>query len=283
MLHKLFISAICLLLVVPAWAQLTGSIATDRPGISSASSVTPTGVLQFETGAEYFQDASSGAYQLPTVLFRTGLARQAEFRASMRILKQDSLNRGDHYATQWSTSALSLGTKVQLMQQQGWKPEIALLVNLVIPRTNFGKPASAYFGHDFLLIFTRELSPKLSLTGNIGGAWTGDQAGGVFNYTASLGGKITSRTGYFVEHYAFWTEKGNLSPSMDAGLSHLLNPNIQLDLSAGTTRINRVHNYFLSTGISFRIDAHQLRSSSKVGASHPELHRPLRSLLASAK
>lgn len=274
-MRKLFTAAGCLLFVLPACAQLTNPISTDRPGISTSSSVTPAGALQFEAGAEYFQDNATGAYQLPTVLFRTGLAPQAELRAGMRVIKQDSLKEGDHYATNWSTSALSLGTKVQLMRQQDWKPEIAVLVNLVIPHTNFGESDQGYFGHDVLLIFTREISPKLSLTGNVGGAWAGNQAGGVFNYTACLGGKISARTGYFVEHYAFWAEKGKLNPSIDAGLSHLLTPNLQLDVSAGTTRIRNVPNYFVSAGISFRIDTHRRGISRKPG---PEGHASRKSV-----
>ena len=264
-MRNLFTAAGCLLLALPAWAQFSSPISTDRPGISTSSSVTPAGALQFEAGAEYLQDDATGAYQLPTVLFRTGLTPQAELRAGMRVLRQDSLLGGDHYATRWSTSALGLGTKVQLMRQQGWKPEIAVLVNLVIPHTNLGESQQGYFGHDFLLIFTRELSPALSLTGNLGGAWAGNQAGGVFNYTACLGGKLSHRTAYFIEHYAFWAEQDKPTPGIDAGFSHLLTQNLQLDLSAGTTRVRHVPNYFLSAGISFRIDTHGWRIARKTG------------------
>ncbi len=69
-MRNLFTAGGCLLLALPAWAQFTNSISTDRPGIPNSSSITPAGSLQFEAGAEYFQDGATGAYQLPTVLFR---------------------------------------------------------------------------------------------------------------------------------------------------------------------------------------------------------------------
>lgn len=255
--------------MLPLKAQDALPLSADRPGVSTSPGVTPAGTFQFENGFEYYQNRSMHAYRLPALLFRTGVTRVAEVRMGIGITRQDSLRGGERTASQWNTSALSAGTKVNLCKQQRWLPEMALVVNLVLPYTTQANLKSAYMGHNFLLVTNHEIGSKLSLCTNLGGSWEGNSAGGTFTYTTCLGRKITGRTGFFLEHYGYWAEKARLSPGVDAGVFHLVTPCLQVDLSAGTTWTDGIGDYFIATGLSFKINRHHRATAAKAATEQP--------------
>jgi hypothetical protein len=184
-------------------------LSTDRPGVSTAPGVTPSGVFQFENGFEYYRSRSLQSYQLPALLFRTGVTRVAELRLGIGLTRQDSLRSGDQVHTRWNTSALGAGAKVHLCKQRRWLPEMAVVVNLLLPYTVQTELESAYVGHSLLLVTSHELTPVLSLVNNLGGAWEGNRTGATFTYTTCLSAKIPP------EPAAFWniTAGGRKKPA----------------------------------------------------------------------
>jgi len=58
--------------------------------------------------------------------------------------------------------------------------------------------------------------------------------------------------GSFAELYGFFPEHSDWDHRFDAGLTYLVNRNIQLDASGGFGITENAPDYFISAGVSFR-------------------------------
>ena len=81
--------------------------------------------------------------------------------------------------------------------------------------------------------FSHTLSQRFSVGYNVGVEWDGETAVPGYFYSAVLGVQITDQLGGFVESFGLMPEKGDEEHLLDAGLTYLLSPNFQLDISGG--------------------------------------------------
>ena len=72
----------------------------------------------------------------------------------------------------------------------------------------------------------------------------------------------TERSGLFIEYYMFastWPgEQG-----IDGGMTYLLKPKLQLDISAGYSRLDNQDNFFISSGFSIRMESKKRKLSMR--------------------
>jgi len=249
-------------------------LVTDRPDQTESPVVVPPGSVQIETGASYTGDEEDSVDYLGTLL-RVGLTRRLELRLATagwnQVLNEDeSPNFGD----------AELGAKLRLWDENGWRPEVALLLSTSIP---IGSDATSTNSPDpaFRFSFAHMLTERLSLGYNVGMAWETTQGDPTryirlsttapqfsilereapehtlakLEYTASLGIGITDRLGAFVEVYGDTplNAHSDTAHALDGGFTYLLRPNVQLDISGGVGLNDAADDWFVGAGLSFRL------------------------------
>lgn len=222
-------------------------LTVDRPGIAEAPFTVNPGMYQLEMGFDYYNRTNGEVYFLPVSLFRTGLSKQAELRITVKNI-QDKTNS----TKLKGISPLSIGIKTHIIEQRGWVPETDILADIIVPLGNSDLHPDQ-FGHDILLLFQNDLSSKAAINYNVGLIWDGFSNQDIFTGSFCFNYLPTEKMGFFIEYFDFLRRKGNKEHGVDGGLTFLLHPQIQADLSAGISWIAGDMNHFVSSGISFRI------------------------------
>ncbi len=224
-------------------------IITDRPDQTESSSTVGKKNIQIESGILLGftgEGTASAERQIlaPTTLFRLGVVKGFE----LRVVNQfESLKVGGQ--TTEGISDWEVGFKVQLLQKEGVNTEIALLSHLVMPTGSTGLSADEW-GTVNKLCLSHELSDNLGLSYNVGYNYFGDGKGDL-TYSLALGIGLSDKTAVYVEPYGELADFDDFSVNVDAGVTYLLKPNCQADLSFGTG-LDYTMNY-LSLGISWLI------------------------------
>lgn len=222
-------------------------LTVDRPGIAEAPFTVAPGTFQLETGFDYYKRTNGEIYFLPVTLFRTGISKAAELRVSVRNIheKTDAPVKG--------FSPLTIGIKTHIIEQRGWIPETDILANVIFPLGNSSlQPAE--IGHDILLLFQNDISPKMAFNYNLGLIWDGISNQNQFTISFCFNYLPTDKVGVFIEYYDFLKKRGIQEHGIDGGFTFLLWPLVQADFSAGVSLVEGNTNHFVSSGISFRIE-----------------------------
>ena len=237
-------------LLKSAHAQETlNELTVDRPGIAEAPFTVSPGMFQLETGFEYYNRAKGEVFFLPVSLFRTGLSKNAE----LRITARNTIDRQQLPAVR-GLAPLTVGVKTHIIEQRKWIPETDILVDLILPLGKQSDLQPPELGHDVLLLFQNDLSNKWALNYNVGLIWDGFSNQSLFTASFCVNFLPTDRVGLFAEYYDFVRAK-TAEHGIDMGLTYLILPMLQADLSAGISRLEGKLNYFLASGISVRINA----------------------------
>ncbi len=149
-------------------------------------------------------------------------------------------------------SPLALGVKIKLAEEKGIIPQAAFIGHINL-KTGAEVFTPTYTAVDFRFTFAHTLSDKFALSYNLGAEWDGETPDATFLYTLSLGYLITSKAGVFVEGYSFFPENSKADNRVDAGFTYKFTPVVQWDISGGIGVSENAPDYFLSTGISFRL------------------------------
>ncbi len=223
-------------------------LTVDRPGIAEAPFTVSPGTFQFETGFDYYKRTTGEIYFLPVTLFRTGLSNNTELRISGKNIQDKTTSQKLK-----GFSPLTVGIKTHIIEQRGWIPETDILVDLIIPLGNTDLQPDN-LGHDVLLLFQNDLSPKTAINYNIGVIWDGFSTEELFTASFCFNYLPTDNVGLFIEYYDFLRRQGAKEHGLDGGFTFLLHPMVQADFSAGVSWISGNTNHFISTGISVRIE-----------------------------
>lgn len=238
-------------------AESAQPMVTDRPDATEASSVVPKGTLQVETGGLYEafkeNDVKFERSVYNTTLLRYGLLDNFEVRLGWNFEEQSVKVNGAQIGDALNgLSPLLFGMKLSIAEEKNGFPEIGLIGHLFLPfsASNDFKPETT--GADFRFSLSHTLSEKSSLGYNIGAQWGNDNPEIAYIYTLAYGYSITDRFGFFAEVYGGFPENSRANHLWDAGLTYLLRPNIQFDVSGGTS-FTAGQDVLMSAGISFRI------------------------------
>jgi len=223
-------------------------LTVDRPGIAEAPFTVAPHTFQLETGFDYYKRTSGEIYFLPVTLFRTGLSRNTELRISVKNIQDKTSSQKLK-----GFSPLTVGIKTHIIEQRGWIPETDILVDLIFPLSNYDlQPAD--LGHDVLLLFQNDLSPKTAINYNIGLIWDGFSEEELFTASFCFNYLPSDKVGLFIEYFDYLRSQGAKEHGLDGGFTFLLHRMIQADLSAGISWVSGNANHFVSSGISFRIE-----------------------------
>lgn len=238
-------------------AQEKPDIVTDRPDQTEASVLLPKGALQVETGFQFQNDVDNSIeakeYTMNTTLIKYGINEYFELRLISEYIKTTEKQIGDFTLDSKSGFVpLAIGMKIKLAEEKGFWPQAALIGHVHTKKADPDYSAE-FTSFAFRLTFAHTLSEKLALSYNLGSEWNGITPEATFLYTLSLAYKATSHMGVFIEGYSYFPEKSYADNRIDAGITYLISPVVQWDLSGGIGLSERAPDYFLSTGLSFRL------------------------------
>jgi Putative MetA-pathway of phenol degradation len=231
--------------IVTAQDQLN-ELTVDRPGIAEAPFTVAPRTYQLETGFDYYKRTNGEVYFLPVSLFRTGLSKAAELRVTIKNIH----DRTNEPAIK-DISPLSVGIKTHIIAQRGWIPETDILADIIIPLGSSSLHPDE-IGHDILLLFQNDISPRFATNYNVGLIWDGFSNQSQFTSSFCFNFLPTDKMGLFIEYYNF-LRKAVKENGIDGGFTFLLAPMVQADISAGLSFIDRRPNHFVSAGVSVRI------------------------------
>ncbi|MCL6293646.1 transporter [Jejuia spongiicola] len=238
-----------------------GTLITDRPDATESPNTMPKGFLQVETGAFYesFEENNikTEDFTFNTTLVRYGLLDNLELRLGWDFVEGKNKFNGNTIDNVSSGfNPLLLGVKTSIAKENGCFPEIGLLGHLYLPFTASTDYKPETTGVDFRFAFAHTLSENSSLSYNIGAAWGNDSPEASYVYTIAFGQSITSKLGAYAELYGDLPENNKANHLWDAGLTYLINNNVQLDATVGSS-ITKGQDILLSAGVSFRIPTNQ--------------------------
>jgi Putative MetA-pathway of phenol degradation len=230
-------------------AQKSGSIQADRPDQTETPAITPTHMLQVETGITYQKDDSnSESLALPSVLWKYGLSENFE----LRVITEFVSNEIDSDKSSGFNPVL-IGCKIRIAEEKGIFPKTSFIGHISIPKMASTSYKLKFAAPEFRFVMQHTLSEKLSLGYNIGSEWDGISLEPTFIYTFTTGYSITDKLGSYIELFGFTPQKGKASHHFDGGFSYLINDNFMLDLSSGIGITKNATDYYLAFGFSFRI------------------------------
>ncbi|MBN2812611.1 MAG: transporter [Bacteroidales bacterium] len=231
---------------------------TDRPDQTESSAVVPHKSLQIETGFVMENNETDLTKQklfaYNTSLLRYGLFDNLELRLGLAYLGEKvSIKNTDTTNTFSGLSPIYTGFKVKIANEDGWKPEIALLCGMVLPFTAHDDFKPEYSAANIRLAFSHTLSDKFSIGYNLGAEWDGETAVPGYFYAVALGIGLTDKIGMFLEGFGLLPEDGDSEQLFDAGFTYLVLPNFQLDVSGGIGFNDNATDNFLSFGLAYRL------------------------------
>ncbi|WP_299112227.1 transporter [uncultured Winogradskyella sp.] len=231
-------------------------LVTDRPDATEASSTVGKGVLQFETGGLYesFEEnnVKSENYTLNTMLIRYGILDNLELRLGWDFVEGVTKVNGNKLDNVTSgLSPLLLGMKIDVAEEDGCMPEIALIGHVfpVFSASEDYRPETT--GVDFRLSLSHTLSEKSNLGYNIGAEWGNDSPEASAIYTIAYGYSISKKFGVYAELYGDFPEDSSANHYWDAGMTYLVSNDLQLDAYVGTS-ITEGQDLLLGLGFSYR-------------------------------
>lgn len=247
---KIYALLTCLL-TLPLVVQAQNAISTDRPGEgSNSATVVAKGNFQLESGLYYQHDVNqegneSTTLLLPSVLVRIGLFNNFELRVN-----RDYISDGE----QLGSDALTLGTKIGILNETATVPAMALQAQLTLPNTGSEVYETNYTQPAIILLISKNINDFLSITTNAGAAWENDDPRAIYQYALSFDMSITDKLIGFIEIYGNLPEGQINEHLLDYGLAYLITPNFQLDVSSGAALTPEATDYFVSIGLAWRVN-----------------------------
>jgi len=237
---------------------LSYPLITDRPDLTESSSIVPKGSLQIETGMVYESDefttdgvsTSVKSFNLATTLLRYGLTNLFELRLGSEYL-MEKMKIKTQKETLKGINGLDLGTKIFLFNEKDYIPESSIIINVNFPVGNDAFNENKILP-SMLFAMSHTLSEKIGLGYNLGGEWT-DPEQLNYLYSIAVGIGLTERLSGFIETFGAFSKDVPSSIALDAGLTFLLNPTLQLDTSIGYSLTEENPDWFINAGFSWRI------------------------------
>lgn len=235
-----------------------GDIAPDRPGLGDGSGIVGRGVWQIETGWSYDSDRQDGAVLhelvLPLALFRMGVTDRFELRVSADGLLSDTSSRPGSRRLS-GRSDFEVGAKLKLVESAHRGFELSMLPILSLP---IGSSAFTSGGYDptVEMAWTQQLPRGFSLSGNVTAASITEEDHRFTQHilTFSVDHDFAAGWNGFAEAFraSSFERDGAAIWIVDAGATHRLGRQAQLDISAGRGVNADAPDWFISAGISLR-------------------------------
>ena len=254
-MNKFKIVILCLIAITNCIGQ---NIITDRPDQTESSSVINCGAIQVESGILISEDNNINHLYGPSTLFRIGILKNLE----LRLLSQYEYQTDNNFLTK-GFNDIELGVKIQLLNNEIKPVEIAFLSHLIIPSGSMGM-SEHQIGIVNKLCISHRSTNKLSFAYNLGydvfhNSDTLDNSNNQLTYSFVSAFEINNKVNIYIEPYGeIITKKPTINQdqaitsNINAGVTYLVNKNLQLDYSFGTGLDNQSN--FMSIGCSIKFE-----------------------------
>lgn len=229
-------------------AQELPTIQTDRPDQTESPFLVPARHLQVEAGFLFEQtDKDNTSYDHPSLLIKYGVNEYFELRFIPEYVTQ-------HTSTKKlsGVSPVTFGMKIKMAEEKGILPQVGFIGHIISNIASKGLK-STWFAPAFRFTLQNTITPALSLGYNFGMEWNGETPEPAYIYTLSLAFSLTEKLGAYTEAYGFLSRYTRPDHRVDGGFTYLLKKNILLDLSGGIGITPHSPDYYIASGISFRL------------------------------
>ncbi|MCC9138396.1 transporter [Pontibacter silvestris] len=225
---------------------------TDRPDQTEASTVVPKGILQIEAGYLFQKNRQNNieykTHAYPAALFRVGLLGRVELRVQSAL--KDSVIENSIRRKLKGLGPLSVGTKVKLWEEQGFRPEAALLLMVALPVGNSAfRPDKAE--PQFRLALKNSLTETLDINYNLAYSWV--EGNHEPAYSINLNNEFSDKFSVFIEAFGSKEEGEKAEHQADAGVLFFPLPNLQFNAAVGFSLYKAAPDYFITTGLAVRL------------------------------
>jgi hypothetical protein len=240
-------------------AQKDEELVTDRPDITESALTVSAQSIQIETGILFqknLQESNEVRTELkktalPGILLRYGIFSSIELRAGIVYL----MHHAESPRLKENIKGLSdffWGTKIQLLRDHKQFPDAAIFFHFNLPAGNKEfRPKKVE--PEILLACSHNIADPFSISYNFGGKWESTADLINYFYSSSLSINLNEKSGIFTELFGNFSSVSSGTLGLDAGVVYLLFENLQLDISSGFDFDNPADNWFVGTGVSFRL------------------------------
>lgn len=237
-----------------SYAQYQTTISADRPGATVSAFTVGKKVLQGEHGVMFFDNfpdsVNINTYTTEHVV-RYGLSERFELNSLFEYQADIFRFKQKDFLKQNATSKLQIGFRANLCSEKKWRPAISFQTRIAIPRIS--KLYGAKYTSAEMTLSTQYSLPKnLTFVTIWVMAFDGNSPAPLGKYALNLGFPIAKNLNGYIENYSNWQAQ-TFQTRVDGGIMYLIGNNLQLDLSAGFGRNQGVTDYFVATGIAWRV------------------------------
>ena len=237
-------------------------IYTDRPGFSDYPKTIPKGYFQIEAGFSFESESVDQNDKIQLVnwnntLLKYGVISGLELRLSQSYQSKRLLEAGASPEFSWQSNSgpIVLGTKINLLKESDLIPQTAILVEYGVNTVGADRPDKNSF-YRIQLSSKYQLNPEWYIMANLGYDEQFNDFGRI-RFTLNTGYSINEKFSIYAEIYGFRSEFLTPSNYFDGGLTYLINPKFQLDISAGFDLVQKTNNLldyqqsFIALGLSY--------------------------------
>jgi len=252
-IQRAFVISVLLVASQAVQGQYNESIRTGRPGQAIGAFTVGKNILQFQQGFDFgsFTNPLYTPFGLSSNnVVRFGILEAFEISALVDF-QHDRRNYDNITYSESGLSNLHLGFRAHINRQNGWIPSTAVQLRLKMTclseeyRINYIAPV-------MVLVAGWGLPENMSITTNWILSYSGYDPVPTGKYVLNFAFPVYKNLSGFVENYG-QVREDVFQTRFDGGLAYLVNNNFQLDISAGYGSNQGVQDYFVSTGISWRI------------------------------
>ena len=260
-------------------AEEPDTIVTDRPDFTEASSTVGKGRVQLEAGYTFTRDRKAGeqftSHSYPEALLRLGMfADWFELRVGQNFGTERTTMADGTRLRSSGADDLYLGVKLGLTEQQAWRPEMAMVLQMTVPTGGRDFTAREVLPGLNLLYGWDVIKDKLSVGGStqanrgrgdvalpdfmgLDQAVTGKHSYLLLAQSATVNYTLTEKLGAYTEWFAFFPHSAlgpDIGPEhyLDGGFTYKLTPTFQLDIRAGMGLNHHAADFFAGSGFAIK-------------------------------
>ena len=245
---------ILLLIFSDTYSQYNETIRTGRPGQAIGAFTVGKKILQFQQGFDYnsttIKSTEINSY-LSNNVVRYGISELLEVSFLADYQNDEIKTITSDYNLQ-GISNFHIGFRTHIADQNKWIPSSCFQARLKLPNIS-NDYGNSYIAPIMIFVANWSLPKQLGLNTNWILTWDVNSAVPVEKYVVNFNFPLGKQWGGFIENYGTLIHK-SLETRFDYGISYLASNDIQFDLYAGNGKNNNTTDYFVSVGISWRLN-----------------------------
>ncbi|HSP87510.1 MAG TPA: transporter [Ignavibacteriaceae bacterium] len=240
-----------LLLIIFSSQYSAQELITDRPDQTESAVTVPLHSLQIETGFAYESLKENGFsfrnYTVAGTLFRYGLIKNIELRFGTGYLISEANETISGFGD------FLFGGKINFLIEEQSGLDFGLLIHTALPIGDETLNPNK-FEPELIAALSKSLSENFSISFNFGGSHNSSIEEIIYVYTGALGISLSEELSAFAELYGNFSKTFSPLHNFDGGFTYLLSDTVQLDISGGKGITGIGSYWFISSGVSLRID-----------------------------